>query len=709
MKEINHFKYDNSENLGNAFEYLLSILGVQKKAGQFRTPRHIIDFIVEVVDPQKHETVLDPACGTAGFLISTYKHIIRANSSNYKPQQYTPTFADPTTSDMIAVEVQRNGQYSGDKLTPDARKKLTNSIVGYDIEPGMVRLALVNLYLHGFVQPKINEYDTLTSDTRWGDDFNVILANPPFMTPKGGIIPHKRFSVQANRTEVLFVDYIAEHLSIRGRAGIIVPDGIVSNSPNAYKLLRKNLVETWGLYAVVSLPSGVFKPYSEVKTSILFIDREFAKQTDSILFVQVENDGFDLGDQRKRADKNDLPLAFDTLKHWRKTQGLKKEHQKLAHSVSKSTIAENGEYNLTSNRYQEVTDYRNVKWPLVKLGEVLSKSGKTKVKNEKPPIMSITMEKGLIDQNTRFKRRVASKDISNYKMVYQNELVVGFPINEKVLGFQRKYSVAAVSPAYNIWKLKASENIDVGFVEIVLRSEKLSRVFSEKMRGTTGRRRTISETDFLHTLIPLPPLAIQQQIVAEIERHQSVINGAKQVVASWEPSFRIDPDWPLVELGESVATITPPKKIQKSNYQKLGKYPVIDQSQDEIAGWTNDIEFLVNEEKPLVIFGDHTCNVKYLEKPFAQGADGIKIIKTNSNVLPRFLYFVLKANFINPDGYKRHFTKLKSLPIPLPPLATQERIVAEIEAEQKAVNECKALIEKTERKIEAKINEVWGG
>lgn len=174
LKEINEFNYEHSENLGNAFEYLLSILGSQGDAGQFRTPRHIIDFIVEVVDPKKNETILDPACGTAGFLISAYKHILKTNSS---------------------VIPAKAGIQNG--LTPDEKLKLMNNLAGYDISPDMVKLALVNMYLHGFPEPKIHEYDSLSSEKRWDETFDVIMANPPFMTPKGGIVPHKRFSISS--------------------------------------------------------------------------------------------------------------------------------------------------------------------------------------------------------------------------------------------------------------------------------------------------------------------------------------------------------------------------------------------------------------------------------------------------------------------------------------------------------------------------------
>ncbi len=348
LKIIDDFNYDHSERLGDAFEYLLSVLGSQGDAGQFRTPRHIIDFIVDIVDPKKNETILDPACGTAGFLISSYKHILRANTDDA-------------------------GHAS---LTPDERGRLAKNLRGYDISPDMVRLSLVNLYLHGFTDPHIDEYDTLTSEDRWNETADVILANPPFMSPKGGIKPHRRFSVQSKRSEVLFVDYIAEHLSPTGRAGIIVPEGIIFQSQGSYVQLRKMLVENH-LVAVISLPAGVFNPYSGVKTCVLILDRSLARQSDTIGFFKVENDGFGLGAQRRGIDKNDLPqvkielnLFFDAL---RQGQPAERMQQVCGLILPKRRIAENGGYSLSGERYRESTATKNQRWPTVPLSEVCTK------------------------------------------------------------------------------------------------------------------------------------------------------------------------------------------------------------------------------------------------------------------------------------------------------------------------------------------------
>jgi type I restriction enzyme M protein len=223
----------------------------------------------------------------------------------------------------------------------------------------MVRLSFVNLYLHGFADPHIFEYDTLTSQDKWNEYADVILANPPFMSPKGGIRPHNRFSVQSKRSEVLFVHYMAEHLAPGGRAGIIVPEGIIFQSQTAYTQLRKMLVEEY-LVAVVSLPAGVFNPYSGVKTSILILDKSLAKKTNTIAFFKIENDGFGLGAQRREIDKNDLPSAADFLKSWLQSIQSTTSTASIPSTpngliVEKEKIAANGEYNLSGERYREGT------------------------------------------------------------------------------------------------------------------------------------------------------------------------------------------------------------------------------------------------------------------------------------------------------------------------------------------------------------------
>ncbi len=315
LKIIDEFSYDHSERLGDAFEYLLSVLGSQGDAGQFRTPRHIIDFMVEVLAPQRHETILDPACGTAGFLISAYKHILRANTD---------------------AQGHRT-------LTPDERGRLAKNFVGYDISPDMVRLSLVNLYLHGFTDPHVYEYDTLTSEDRWHEFADVILANPPFMSPKGGIKPHKQFSITTKRSEVLFLDYIIEHLTPTGKAAVVIPEGIHFVAQTGHTQLRQTLIAKGNLLADISLPHGVFKPYASVKTHILIIDRAIARQSDSVLFIEIENDGYSQSDTRDPVAGAQLEAALRHLGSFKKAVAAQEkwtrpDNDLRSYAISKSAL-----------------------------------------------------------------------------------------------------------------------------------------------------------------------------------------------------------------------------------------------------------------------------------------------------------------------------------------------------------------------------------
>ena len=512
LKEINEFVYDHSERLGDAYEYLLSVLGSQGDAGQFRTPRHIIDFIVKAINPKKDETILDPACGTAGFLISAYKHIMKQSKT-----------------------VQ---------LSPDEKDKMMSNFMGYDISPDMVKMSLVNMYLHKFPNPNIYEYDTLTSEDKWDETYDVILANPPFMSPKGGIRPHKRFSVQAKRSEVLFVDYIAEHLNINGRAGVIVPEGIIFQSQNAYKALRKMLVENY-LYAVVSLPAGIFQPYSGVKTSILLMDKSVAKKTDNILFIKIENDGFDLGAQRREIDKNDLPLTTEIIKEYMKDcNDVDTEFQlkglfgdsNLWSIVSKDKIAEDGNYNLGSSRYAISKFNVNNKWELFELGEVCDIfNGSTPSRKEK-----LYWENGTIPWFT-------VDDIRNNGRIVKNTLqfITDKALNETSVKLLPKGTVLLCCTASigetAFAKIELTSNQQ--FNGLVIKKNYSSKLlpdflfilaknFKRELIRLSGKTsfNFVSVGTLKMIKIPLPPLEVQKEIVAEIEGYQKIIEESEEEI-----------------------------------------------------------------------------------------------------------------------------------------------------------------------------------
>ena len=661
LKEIDGFRYDHSEDLGDAYEYLLSILDSQGDAGQFRTPRHIIDFIVKVINPQKNETILDPACGTAGFLISSYKHIWAQNKE--KP------------------------------LTPDEKKKLMGNVTGYDISPDMVKLALVNLYLHGFSSPEIYEYDTLTDQRRWDDYFDVILTNPPFMTPKGGIRPHNRFSIQAKRSEVLFVDYIAEHLSMRGRAGIIVPEGIIFQAANAYKSLRKNLLENWGLYGVVSLPSGIFQPYSGVKTSILLLDRELAKRTNDIVFVKVENDGYDLGAQRKESEKNDLPDCLHALQRWKRERTID-EGNRFAFAVSRTKIAADGAYNLTGDRYRETVDYSNTKRQMVELGEVCSVLRGTSITKKEIITGDIPVIAG--GKQPAYYHNQANRK-GEIITVSGSGAYAGF-----VNFFQIPIFASDCSTIQSLDKSKLSTD----FVFYVLK-RKQDEIY--KMQSGMGQPHVYAK-DLKKIKIPLPPLEVQEQIVAELELYQKVIDGAKQVVASWKPSFRIDPNWQMVALGELLEYEQPSDYlVESTNYKDEYKIPVLTAGKSFLLGYTNEKGGIFPRNNlPVIIFDDFTTAIQFVDFPFKVKSSAMKILRAKKGVNIRLVFYMMQNIKFDASQHKRYWiSQYSKIKIPLPPLEVQEHIVAEIDAERQTIDGNKALIETMQKKIEAKISELW--
>ncbi|MDQ1314104.1 MAG: type restriction enzyme protein [Pseudomonadota bacterium] len=729
LKIIDEFSYDHSERLGDAFEYLLSVLGSQGDAGQFRTPRHIIDFMVEVLAPQKNETILDPACGTAGFLISAYKHILRANTSLPSPASGRGAGGEGNASSMRA----------GDLLTPDDKGRLAKNFKGYDISPDMVRLSLVNLYLHGFTDPHIFEYDTLTSEERWNEFADVILANPPFMSPKGGIKPHKRFSIQAKRSEVLFVDYMAEHLTPTGRAAIIVPEGIIFQSQSAYKELRKMLVEN-SLVAVVSLPAGCFNPYSGVKTSILILDKSLAKAADTIAFFKVENDGYGLGAQRRAIDKNDLPQVQAELAaylHALRSKAPTETILALASTaliVPKEKIEANGDYNLSGERYREGAASVGLVWPLVPIGDVciIERGASPRpihdfITDAPDGVNWIKIGDAEVGAKyiTTTKERVTPEGAAKSRRVKPGDFILS-----NSMSFGRPYVMAIDGCIHDGWLLLRDQSplLDQDFLYNILGSD---RVFAQfKQAATGGVVNNLNSEIVRRVQIPLPPLEVQKEIVAEIGAYQEVINGARAVLDHYRPHIPIHPDWPMVELGEVCdvrdGTHDSPKYV-------LEGYPLIT-SKNLKNGFIDftDVNLITREDldainkRSKVDAGDLLMpmigtigNPVVADDSREYAVKNVALIKSPKGCLVdnRFLKDVLDSAAMQnqfqrqASGSTQKFIPLgfiRRLAIPLPPLATQQAIAAEIEAEQALVAANRELIARFEQKIQATLARIWG-
>jgi type I restriction-modification system DNA methylase subunit len=490
LKVIDEFTYDHSERLGDAFEYLLSVLGSQGDAGQFRTPRHIIDFMVEIIDPKKNETVLDPACGTAGFLISSYKHILKFNT-----------------------DAKGNST-----LTPDEKGRLAQNFKGYDISPDMVRLSLVNMYLHGFAAPHIHEYDTLSSQDRWNEYADVILANPPFMSPKGGIKPHNRFSVQSKRSEVLFVDYMAEHLTPNGRAGIIVPQGILTEQTGAVRKLRSRLINECGLDAIITLPAGCFRPYADAETAILIFRKR--KDTNSVWFYEVSQDGFTPDDRRTPILENDIP---EILALW-----PKRENSPKSFSVTIDEIKARGE-SLSLGEYKK--DHLSIAesdlpsgWKVLRLDALVEEVNVRAGNDHQYPVLSVTKHNGFVQSSTYFKKRVFSDDTSDYKLVERGQFAYStIHLDEGAIGYLDKCNAGVISPMYKVFRLKVpKEIVHPSFLFWILKASVLMEKYRTLGRGSVKRRKSVSFTTFASISVPIPPQRIQQKVVEHIETVQDL-------------------------------------------------------------------------------------------------------------------------------------------------------------------------------------------
>ena len=698
LKTINGFTYEHSEKLGDAFEYLLSVLGSQGDAGQFRTPRHIIDFIVGIIDPKKNETMLDPACGTAGFLISGYKHILKSN-----------------TNKVI-----------GDKLTPDEKRKLIGNVSGYDISPDMVRLCLVNLFLHGFTNPKIYEYDTLTSEDKWNEYYDVILANPPFMSPKGGIRPHKKFGIQSNRSEVLFIDYIMEHLSQKGRAGIVVPEGIIFQSGMAYKSLRKSLVEKY-LVGVISLPSGVFQPYSGVKTSILILDKELSQKTDKIFFGKVDNDGFDLGSQRRENDKNDLPILTKEVTEY--LEGLRNgkyiESEKLTY-VPKEQILNSSDIGLSCDRYS-VKIIRTSTYPIVRIGEICEMTNgyafksddlKTNQESGMYPVIKIgnLTRDGKIDNdgiqfhtyNDSLKKFLLKKDDIVIAMTGATTGKVSIIEKEGFLLNQRVGSI----------RLKDEKEILNNYLKQLLFSNHFYQYCQSKAGG--GAQGNISPNQILDYEIPLPPIEVQEEIVSELEQYQKIIDGAKQVLDNYKSVIEIDTNWDMKELGE-VCDVIAGQSPKSENYNEKGEGLPFYQGRTDFGDtYLKKSNNYTSQITKISKLGDVVMSVRAPVGPVNLTpfdiciGRGLCAIRPKKDIVLNYIFYYLMSHqeiIIGNSGSifdSINREQIEKLMISVPSLEIQKSIVERIESERHIIEGNKKLIEIYTQKIKDRINKIWG-
>ena len=339
VKIINemHIKEQNRDAKGDLYEYLLSELKTAGKNGQFRTPRHIIKMMVALIDPKIGDNICDPACGTAGFLVASNEHILKKN----------------TSKDLIKTDEHGN-EYNlkGDKLNKKQWEILReHTFYGYDFDVTMTRISLMNMMMHGMNRPNIKQINTLS--TRYNQEknhYDVVLANPPF---KGAINESEistEFAIKTKKTEILFLELMYNILSSGGRCAVIIPDGVLFGNSKAHRSIRKKLLEECRLDAVISMPSGVFKPYAGVSTGIMVFTK--GEPTKKVWFYDMTADGFSLDDKRTFIDgKGDITDIIDKFN--KKNTELFEDRKAKCFFVPIEEIKEN-DYDLSISKYKEI-------------------------------------------------------------------------------------------------------------------------------------------------------------------------------------------------------------------------------------------------------------------------------------------------------------------------------------------------------------------
>jgi len=330
---------------GDVYEMLLSEIATSGKNGQFRTPRHIIKLMAELVQPQLGQKIADPACGTGGFLLGAYQYILTEivrNTDRSKLIKDEDGFERGTISSLINEDVKKN---------------LQDNLIGYDFEITMVRLGLMNLMMHGIDEPQIFQKDTLSKGFNEEGIYKVVMANPPFTGSIDKSDINEGLKLDTTKTELLFVERIYNMLALGGTAAIIVPQGVLFGSGKAFVALRKLLLENTELKAVITLPSGVFKPYAGVSTAILLFTK--GGETQNVFFYEMESDGYSLDD--KRTKLNEYGDLQDIVKKYHDRENLYLiDKASKFFFVLKEDIVDN-EYDLSLSKYKEEV-YEEIKY-----------------------------------------------------------------------------------------------------------------------------------------------------------------------------------------------------------------------------------------------------------------------------------------------------------------------------------------------------------
>jgi type I restriction enzyme M protein len=696
---------------GDMYEYLLSKLSQSGTNGQFRTPRHIIDLIVALVDPQPGLRICDPACGTAGFLISAYRYILRSHTK-------------PTDRERGAVD--------GSLLKPSQWEFLErHAFTGFDNDANMVKISILNLYLHQLEHARIEHRNPLTTTQNGeypGPQYDVILANPPFAgrVQKESILTD--INLDTRDTELLFLKWFLDHLTDTGRAGVIVPNGVLFGSGKADRKVRDLLLTICDLQAVIALPSGVFKPYSGVGTAILIFQRR--RTSDSVWFYELTADGLSLDDKRMPIAANDIP---DILTKW---PGRDEGPNSFRVPIEK--IRENG-WQLMPGRYRPMRlDVMKHDAPADILGRYSDRNGDRRAGESTPGKDKNVVTKWLVKPileacdlvGTRVSAFAGTKQYVSTGEVESSRLVDPLPVTYVARPSRADLSVQVGDVLFarmqatdkvvlingetagHLWStgfaaLRPKMGTDARWVQHWLRSEPFMERKDALCTGAT--QKAITNDGIRELTIPLPPLSEQERIVNILDEAEALRRLRKQALARTDAAIPAlfdqvfgDPTTnpkglPITKLGD-IATLergrfTPRPRNDPSYFG--GAYPFIQtgdisESGGLLSSWKqtlNERGKAVSKEFPagtivIAIVGATIGATAILQIPVYCTDSIVGIRVESSRCLPEYVEFVLRARrplllAQAPDAARANINLeiLREIQMPLAPLASQQDFV----------------------------------
>ncbi len=749
----------NFDVMGRAYEFVVQKLGEQKQYGQYFTPRHIIHFMVELADPEIGEKIYDPAAGTGGFILRAFE-VVKSKIDNL------------VKAGMRVKE--STAAYNGvqfDEAEMLYRKLKEESLYAVEKAPDVYKLALMNMILHNDGKSNLFEADSLDNRAQLEhkEKYDVVLTNPPY-----GQLAQSRvgtFEFHAKRYEALFIQHIMAALrpsepgKKRSRAVVIILDKILFDNSSVFKNIRMKLLREFDLKAVFSMPAGIFQPYSGVKTTVLYFEKptkeewnETKKQnaytTKQVLFVDVKDDGFTLTTKRRPIngafqgdDPNiyeppcgNLPKAVEVFRKWIDwlNNPTKEQPDFIDNDFCWTATIEEikaKDYNLNPGLYKN-SFYQSRKHNIVRLGEIIEQITDRNVLSEELPVYSVTKEFGIIPAKDYFKENVYgnneevyAKNLNSYKVIYKDCFVYNpYAINIGSIGFADKVVKGLVSPAYVVFKVKDSKTTDSRFLYYLLKTDWMMNKINESVSGSV--RDTLKFDDLANIQIPLPPLPVQQKLVARLDKQQAIIEQCnameKAILEAGIDDSIFEGEWEWVELRKVASIVNDKIHPQNLNLESV-LYIGLEHIESKTSLITETLIKPTELSSEKFLFDDNSILYgklrPYLEKVYLPNKSGIcstdiLVLKPNDKILREYLFYVLKSSFFVEWAIKN--TKGAQLPrvnpsdlllaqIPLPSLEKQQEIVDFLNVQFETLTNIRRLKENAKQTIKMILDrEVFG-